>query len=80
MKVGLKGQIVIPKVFRDEFNISPGDEIIMRDNENKLVLEKPKDPVNALRNIAKTINFNKKIDPHIVEEEYDEKWKKQKFT
>ena len=75
-KVGPKGQIVIPKVFRDEYNISPGDKIIIRETENKLVIEKPKNPIDILEKIAKTIQFNKKIDPHIIEEEYEKKWKK----
>ena len=78
-RVGQKGQIVIPKLFRDEYNISPGDEIVIREKEDKLIIEKPKSPVEALKNIAKTIRFNKRIDPHAIEEEHEERWKKQKF-
>ena len=29
VKLGLKGQIVIPKIFRDEINIYPGSRAIM---------------------------------------------------
>lgn len=75
-KVGAKGQIVIPKVFRDEYNISPGDEIVIKEKNNELVLEKPKDPVKELEKWAKIIKFNKKVDPDSIEEEYEERWKK----
>ena len=76
-KVGLKGQIVIPKVLRDEYNISPGDEVIIKEDNNILILEKSKeDIVKKLEEMAKKIRFNKKINVHSIEEEYEERWKK----
>jgi len=45
VRVGPKGQLVIPKVFRDEYNIAPGDAILVLEEDHKLVIEKPKDPV-----------------------------------
>ena len=76
VKVGLKGQIVIPKVFRDEYNISPGDEIVLMENSNNLVIEKISDPIKKMEEWAKEIKWNKKINLHAIEEEYEERWKK----
>ena len=76
-KVGPKGQIVIPKVFRDEYNISPGDEVLIKEENQALLIEKPKeDIVKKLREYAQKIRFRGKIDPHAIEEEYEERWKK----
>ena len=39
LKVGTKGQIVIPKEVRDMFNINPGDTVlIMADKERGIAL------------------------------------------
>ncbi|MBI2499612.1 AbrB/MazE/SpoVT family DNA-binding domain-containing protein [Candidatus Woesearchaeota archaeon] len=76
-KVGPKGQIVIPKVLRDEYNIFPGDEVIIEENNQTLILEKPKeDIVKKLEAFAKKIRFEGKINIHAIEEEYEERWKK----
>ncbi len=40
VKVNEKGQIVIPKVFRDAYGIAPGSEILLAERDNCLVIEK----------------------------------------
>lgn len=48
VKVGEKGQIVIPKEARTLFGISPGDTLlVLGDEENGIVISKP-DAVNDL--------------------------------
>ena len=48
VKVGEKGQIVIPKEARTLFNINPGDTLlVLGDEENGLFISKP-DAVNNL--------------------------------
>ena len=79
-RVGPKGQIVIPKVLRDEYNISPGDDVIMREDHQAIVIEKPQDPVEALRELAKKLKIRKRVDVHAIEEEYEERWGKKKLT
>lgn len=76
-RVGSKGQVVIPKVFRDEYNISPGDEVIFEENSQALLLKKPnEDIIKILEESAKKIKFRGKIDPHAIEEQYEERWKR----
>ncbi len=78
MKVGPKGQVVIPKVIRDEYNINPGDNIMFREENNKTIIEKDKiDPIAVFKKAAKSkkkIKF--KFDPHAIEMEYEERWRK----
>lgn len=79
-RVGPKGQIVIPKVLRDEYNISPGDDVIMREDHQAIMIEKPQDPVEALRELAQRLKIRKRVDVHAIEEEYEERWGKKKLT
>ncbi|WP_353633787.1 AbrB/MazE/SpoVT family DNA-binding domain-containing protein [Halobacterium sp. NMX12-1] len=40
-KVGERGQITLPKEFRDAFDIHGGDEVVVRESDGQLVIEKP---------------------------------------
>jgi antitoxin PrlF len=57
-KVGIKGQVVIPKEIRDEIGIKPGDEVTFEPNGSEVrvrrVNDDPKhraDGIHALRGI-----------------------------
>ncbi len=79
-KVGPKGQVVIPKVFRDEYNISPGDELVFEEGNNVLLIEKPKeDIVKKFENFAKKIKL-REFDLHDIEKEYEERWKRSQHS
>ena len=74
MKVGPKGQVVIPRTMRKALRISPGSKVIFKLDDKRLILETPSfDAVAAFSRIAKQINYNKKIDPHQYEEELEER-------
>ncbi len=80
-KVGPKGQILVPKLLREEFNILPGDFVILKETERGLLIEKStENPIRKMEDIAK--KYGKKgikIDPHkAYEEELEEKWSKLK--
>ncbi|MFM8721352.1 MAG: AbrB/MazE/SpoVT family DNA-binding domain-containing protein [Acidimicrobiaceae bacterium] len=46
-KIGPKGQVVIPKKFRDEFGIEPGDEVEVSLSENGVLIQS----VNATKSL-----------------------------
>ncbi len=72
MKVGPKGQVVIPRVMRKALKISPGSKVLFKLDDGKLILEKPSvDAVAVFRKIAKKISYNEKIDPHQYQEEIE---------
>ena len=48
VKVGEKGQIVIPKEARDIFDISPGDTLIILGDEKQGIAIPPKDTFTTL--------------------------------
>jgi AbrB family looped-hinge helix DNA binding protein len=71
MKVGPKGQVVIPRTMRKALKISPGSKVLFKLDDGKLTLEKPSfDAVSVFTKVAKKINFNQKIDPHQYEEQF----------
>lgn len=77
MKVGPKGQVVIPKVLREEYNINPGDNVIFREENNKTIIEKVKsDPISVFEKIAKSKKRRFKLDVHAIEKEYEERWRR----
>ena len=76
-KVGPKGQILIPKLLREEYNIMPGDDIIVRETEEGLLIEKPmEDPVKVLEEISNKGKKITKINYHQYEDQIDERWRK----
>ncbi len=40
VQVNAKGQIVIPKVLRDAYGIEPGSEVLVGEQDNRLVIER----------------------------------------
>lgn len=40
-KVGERGQVTIPKELRERFGITGGDEVVIREEQGKLVIEQP---------------------------------------
>ncbi len=76
-KVGPKGQIVIPKIFREHKKIYPGDKIFVELREDSIVIEKPtKDTLKIFEEISKkgkAVNVNSDND---YDQMMKERWKK----
>jgi len=76
MKIGPKGQVVIPKMFRKAIGIGPGSRVIFELRGDKLLLKKPKiDIVKIAERIAYGGKPVKRIEPHEYVEELEERFK-----
>jgi len=64
-KIGKKGQIVIPKEIRKNYNIKTGDAILFKVQEGKLILEKiqekMKDILKSSKPIEQSLAFQKRL-------------------
>ena len=77
MKVGPKGQVVIPKVFRSALKIGPGSKVVLHLESDKVVLEKKMsiDASSEFEKIARSGRSVGRIEPHIYEEQFEERRK-----
>ncbi|HUK29083.1 MAG TPA: AbrB/MazE/SpoVT family DNA-binding domain-containing protein [Candidatus Acidoferrales bacterium] len=73
MRVGPKGQVVIPASLRQAMKIGPGSEIVFRLEKDKVIIDVPKieDPVQTLESIAMKGKSVSKVDTHSYEDELD---------
>jgi AbrB family looped-hinge helix DNA binding protein len=69
MRLGPKGQVVIPKSFRKILKVGPGSEIIFRLDGEHVILEKESvDSIRTLEKIARKGKSVSRISPHVYEE------------
>ena len=72
MRVGHKGQVVIPRNFRKALKIGPGSEVIFRLEGKRVVLEKDAtDPLETFESISRKGKSVSKINPHAYESELE---------
>lgn len=75
MKVGPKGQVVIPKAFRKSLGLHPGNKVIFTLTEEGLLLEKPREDTVAIfkeiANSGKTV----KLKPHEYVEQLEKRYR-----
>ena len=80
MRMGPKGQVVIPKMFRDDFGLKPGEEVVVDYTGNEIVIKKTASNIAEIaraiamsgRRVKITTELLKKLD----EEEYEEKYER----
>jgi AbrB family looped-hinge helix DNA binding protein len=71
-KIGPKGQVVVPGVFRKALGIKPGSLLRFRLEGNKLILEKiESDAVAQFERVARAGTSIRKIGAHEYEEELE---------
>lgn len=76
IKVGPKGQIVIPKVVREFLGIKAGDEIVMEIRGKELLIKSKVDPEKFVDDFCSTTKrkLTEKVDlKKIVREEVEER-------
>ena len=76
-KIGAKGQIVIPKILREEYNIRKNTELILRDTGQGILLQRPHlDVVEEFARLAQQHGKAVKVDVHAIEKQYEERMKR----
>ena len=87
MKIGPKGQVVIPKQLRDELSLHTNDTVQFELEDNKIILTKSakKDPIKLLLEVKRLATRKitkadlKKIDWHkLYEEQFEHRNKLKK--
>lgn len=72
MRVGPKGQVVVPQNFRKILKIGPGSEVTFRLEGDHLVLKKEQtDAVSTFKAISGKGKSVSKISPHEYEDELE---------
>ena len=79
--VGPKGQILVPKILRNEYGIDPKDKVVLKEEKEGILIKKQKaDSVSIFRSIAKNPPKAKKTGIFFHERELHEKWLKARNT
>ena len=80
VRLGPKGQVVIPKIFRNEFKLIPGNEVIITVEEDKgvLITNAAENIAEKFEDIAKTIkkDLSVKTIKKILDKQYEERTRK----
>jgi len=63
MKVGPKGQVVVPQELRMKMNITPGAPVRFVEEDGRLYLERVANPIAVFEALAKKARISD-IDPH----------------
>ena len=75
MKIGPKGQVVIPKVFRKALGLHPGSKVVFTLREEGILLERPReDAATVFKEIADS-GKSVKVKPHEYIEELEKRFK-----
>jgi AbrB family looped-hinge helix DNA binding protein len=79
MKVGPKGQVVIPKIFRNALKINPGTKVMVRlENDHVVVEKRAFDAAAEFERIAKLGKSIDRISAHMYEEELEKRYLRQR--
>lgn len=78
-KIGRKGQVVIPKIFRDSMNIQPGDEVLMEFTEEGILIKPSEKPEVFIEKFCSIIDRKRKLTreldiENLIEEEFEDKF------
>ncbi|MBI2632617.1 hypothetical protein HYW75_06435 [Candidatus Pacearchaeota archaeon] len=81
VKLGQKGQLVIPKIFRDNYKMYPmGEVVVIAKEEGVLIKKQDNDIVEKLKEIAIKVNMKERLNQkslrRLREEQYEERAKR----
>ncbi|MDO8508956.1 MAG: AbrB/MazE/SpoVT family DNA-binding domain-containing protein [Nanoarchaeota archaeon] len=82
VRLGPKGQIVIPKIFRETYKMYPQQEVIITEEKQGVLIKNNNiDILKELEIMAEKASKERKgkkinVDPHAIYEQYDERAKR----
>lgn len=80
MKLGPKGQVVIPKHFRDDFGLKSGEEVMMNYNGKEIVIRKTASNIAEIARAIARSGRGEKITPEklkaLYEREIEERYER----
>ncbi|MBI2145160.1 AbrB/MazE/SpoVT family DNA-binding domain-containing protein [Candidatus Woesearchaeota archaeon] len=78
MRIGPKGQVVIPKHFRDDFGLKTGEQVMMDYTGKEIVIKKTASNIaeiaRMIANSGKKIKVTPELLKRLDDEEYEEKY------
>ncbi len=72
VRVGRQGRIVIPAPLREEMALSPGEELLGRVDDGRLVLERREDVVRRLRSRFRNVPDGRVLSEELISERREE--------
>lgn len=76
VRIGEKGQILIPKIFRDHFGILPGQHATLQETSHGLLVKKiEKNPIILFEESAKKFKKSRK-EIETIEHQYEARLKR----
>lgn len=82
VRLGPKGQIVIPKIFREAYKMYPEQQVIIIEQEEGVLIKKQtSDPLAILEKVSQEAEKKRKgkklkIDAHAIYEQYEKRAKR----
>jgi AbrB family looped-hinge helix DNA binding protein len=72
VRVGPQGRIVIPAALREELGVSPGQELVARVEDGRLVLERRDDVVRRLKGRFAHVPAGRMLSEELIAERREE--------
>lgn len=72
VRVGRQGRIVIPSAVREEMGLGPGDELLARVEDGRLVMERRGDVVRRLRGRYSGVSSGRRLSEELIAERREE--------
>ena len=72
VRIGRQGRVVIPAAARDELGLVPGDELMARVEDGRLVLERREDVVRRLRGRYSGVSRGRSLSDELISERREE--------
>src|ERR687894_628976 len=72
VRVGPQGRIVIPAALREELGVNPGQELVARVEDGRLVLERREDVVRRLKNRFSHVPAGRMLSEELIVERREE--------